>query len=38
MLKGRTMDTSNFFIYPSDNANEHNDAITFLEKATDDDW
>ncbi len=32
------MDTSNFFIYPSEDANEHNDAIVFLEKATDDDW
>lgn len=32
------MDTTNFFIYPSDNQHESSEAITFLEFATDDDW
>lgn len=32
------MDTSNFFVYPNDNIDENNDAIIFLEQATDDDW
>ena len=32
------MDTTNFFIYPSDNHHENSDAIIFLENATDDDW
>ncbi|TQV85011.1 cyclic nucleotide-binding domain-containing protein [Aliikangiella coralliicola] len=32
------MDTSNFFIYPSENASEQVEAIVFLEHATDDDW
>ena len=32
------MDTTNFFIYPSDNKHEQSEAIIFLEQATDDDW
>lgn len=32
------MDTSNFFIYPNDNTVENNEAIVFLEQATDEDW
>jgi len=32
------MDTTNFFIYPSDSQHEDGEAIIFLERATDDDW
>ena len=32
------MDTTNFFIYPSDDQHEQSGAIAFLEHATDDDW
>lgn len=32
------MDTSSFFIYPSDTADETSEAIVFLEQATDEDW
>lgn len=32
------MDTSSFFIYPSDTTKKDAEAIIFLEKATDEDW
>ena len=32
------MDTSSFFIYPSDTTKKDAEAIVFLEKATDEDW